>query len=76
MNAHSFNVVDDNEGSGAQQVRELYAQLNNRWSMIDHTIPITPTGLLPQWQVIGGTAGVGGNTVDYAVRLKAWNLRM
>ena len=68
--------VDDNEGSGAQQVRELYAQLNNRWSMIDHTIPITPTGLLPQWQVIGGTAGVGGNTVDYAVRLKAWILRM
>jgi hypothetical protein len=31
---------------------------------------------LPQWQVIGGNNLMPPNTVDYAVRLKAWVLRM
>jgi hypothetical protein len=70
----TYMRIDDNEGNaGTQQVRELYAQNNNRWVMTDYHMPITPGGILPQWQVIGGTVT---NTVDYAVRLKAWVLRM
>jgi hypothetical protein len=71
---NTYMRIDDNEGNvGTQQVRELYAQTNGRWVMTDYLIPITPGGILPQWQVIGGTVT---NTVDYAVRLKAWVLRM
>jgi hypothetical protein len=72
----TYMRIDDNEGSAGQQVRELYAQHNNRWVMTDYLIPITPGGTLPQWQVIGGNNLMPPNTVDYAVRLKAWVLRM
>lgn len=73
----TYMRIDDNEGNaGTQQVREFYAQNNNRWVMTDYLMPVTPNGILPQWQVIGGTAGATPNTVNYAVRLEAWVLRM
>lgn len=70
----TFLTVDDNEGSS--QTRDLYAYANNRWSMTDYLLPITPgaaPALQPQWSMTGANAG---NLVDAEVRVKAWILRL
>lgn len=70
----TYLTVDDNEGSS--QTRDLYAYANNRWSMTDYLLPITPgavPALQPQWSMTGANAG---NLVDLEVRAKAWILRL
>ena len=63
--------VDDNEGT--VQTRDFWALVNNKYTQADYLMPITPGGMLPQWQLFGPTAG---NQVSYNVRVKAWILRM
>lgn len=63
--------VDDNEG--ASQVRDIHAIVNNRPTIVEYTVPVTPGGIAPQWSVLVGNPA---NTVTYAVRVKTWFLRM
>ena len=67
--------VDDNEGTVAEQTRDLVALANDRYSIVDYMLPITPPAVInmPQWSVIGPTPA---NRVSYRVRVKAWILRM
>ena len=64
--------VDDNEGT--VQTRDFWALVNNKYTQADYLMPITPGGMLPQWQLFGPTTD--GNQVSYNVRVKAWILRM
>ena len=66
-----FLRIDDNEGSS--QVRDVHAFVNDRPTLTEYTLPITPGGTLPQWSVLVGSPA---NSVTYAVRLKAWILRI
>lgn len=65
--------VDDNEGAVGSQTRDLVALANDRYSMCDYLLPITPGGTLPEWSILGAT---GSNRITYRVRVKAWILRM
>ena len=62
--------VDDR--SGTSTTRDVYAYGDGRSTLTEYTLPVTP-GTPPQWSVFGANAG---NTVEYAVRLKAWILRL
>lgn len=58
--------------SGTSSTRDVHALVDGRPTIIDYTLPFTP-GVLPQWSVLGASPA---NVVDYAVRIKAWILRL
>ncbi|MBK6916729.1 MAG: hypothetical protein IPH07_04960 [Deltaproteobacteria bacterium] len=69
----TFLSIDDQEGAPAQRPRELYATASSRWVMTDFTLPITPGGAMPTWQLVGPT---NSNVTSVGIRLKAWILRL
>ena len=69
----TYLSIDDQEGAPAQRPRELHATASSRWVMTDFTLPITPGGAMPTWELVGPT---GTNVTSVGIRLKAWILRL